>query len=165
MTCLVCTPLLWPGDSPMLGWLLGRVCSSPCCCEPCHHLSCSLNLHSSLQCLLNLSHEDLFGFPGFWQSIIQSRNWAFFLWECALDGYLTQIHPAVPLCVVWHWSMVALFLAYSSFSLEWPKQSQWLAVASLLALLLSCPQSGQEEHSGLVLSASGSHWQRQRETV
>lgn len=152
---LVCS-LLWPGESPMLGWLLGWVCapcsSSWCCCEPCHHLSCSLNLHSSLQCLLNLSHEDLFGFPGFEQSIIQSKNWAFFLWECALDGHLTQIHPAVPLC--------ALALVYGSTFLSIFQFFPWVAKA---VSVISCGSpagpsaEGPEEHSALELRAFGSH--------
>lgn len=81
---------------------------------------------------------------------------------CALDGHLTPIRPAVPLCAVWHLSMAALFQAYSNFSLEWSKHSQRLAVACMLALLLNCPQSGQKTASRLVPSAFGSYWQRQR---
>lgn len=56
---------------------------------------------------------------------------------CALDGHLTPICPAVPLSVVWHLSMAALFQAYSNFSLEWSKHFQWLPVALMLALLLN----------------------------
>lgn len=75
-----------------------------------------------------------------------------------LAGHLTRMGPAVPLCAVWLLPMVALFQAYSNFSLEWSEHSKCLAVARMLAFLQNYPKSRQEAAVRLALSAFGRYW-------
>lgn len=91
------SPLTWR-LLPRWGWFWAQRVCGPCswrwyCCEPYHHLNCSLNLHSFLRCL-NLFHEDLFGFPGFGQSTIQTKKWACFLWECLCFRWALDSDPS-----------------------------------------------------------------------
>lgn len=88
----------------------------------------------------------------------QRSEHVFFDSVCALAGHLTPVGPAVFLCVVWLLPMVALFQAYSNFSLEWSEHSKCLAVA----FLQNYPESRQEAAVRLALSAFGRYWHRVR---
>lgn len=146
-------PLTWRLLPRWGGCWAERVCE-PCswrwyCCEPPHHLNSSLNLHSFLQCHLNLFHEDLFGFPRFGQSTIQTKKWACFLSEClcfrrALDSDPSRCSFMCGLALVYgntfssifqffSWMVKALSViscslhASSSAKLppEWPRNGIW----------------------------------------